>query len=451
MNIKLKTFLIIIATLILTIMFLVLIEIYRLYQVTTDLAVIEHERYEMTLKADELRQSSDDLTRMARTYVITKDVKFKNIYYKILAIRNGKAQRPKFYEGIYWNLSKNNREKYHPLQDPKALDKEMSQLPYSSFEIEELKKAKDNSDELAKLEIQAFKNLSIDILYSPKYYMAKEKIMLPIDHFLSSLRKRTQKEIEQKNFLISQIYKEIFTLFFIAFITIIIVIYVTKRKILQPIEYLHSAILAFRENRTITKKKKFYKDEIGAMISEFFHMKTKISQDKEKLHKLATTDPLTQIYNRRAFFEIAQAFFSLSQRENHSLSILILDIDFFKKVNDTYGHIKGDQILKHLVETVHTTIRLRKSDIFARYGGEEFIIMLANTGLKDAQKVAQKINTVVNNTPFIEDNLSIKTTISIGCSSISKIDTELNDIINRSDEALYKAKENGRNRVEIKE
>jgi len=77
MNIKLKTFLIIIATLILTIMFLVLIEIYRLYQVTTDLAVIEHERYEMTLKADELRQSSDDLTRMARTYVITKDVKFK--------------------------------------------------------------------------------------------------------------------------------------------------------------------------------------------------------------------------------------------------------------------------------------------------------------------------------------------------------------------------------------
>ena len=77
--------------------------------------------------------------------------------------------------------------------------------------------------------------------------------------------------------------------------------------------------------------------------------------------------------------------------------------------------------------------------------------MLANTGLKDAQKVAQKINTVVNNTPFVEDNLSIKTTISIGCSSISKIDTELNDIINRSDEALYKAKENGRNRVEIKE
>ena len=197
--------------------------------------------------------------------------------------------------------------------------------------------------------------------------MAKEKIMLPIDHFLSSLRKRTQKEIKQKNFLISQIYKEIFTLFFIAFITIITVIYVTKRKILQPIEYLHSAILAFRENRTITKKKKFYKDEIGAMISEFFHMKTKISEDKEKLHKLATTDPLTQIYNRRAFFEIAQAFFSLSQRENHSLSILILDIDFFKKVNDTYGHIKGDQILKHLVETVHTTIRLRKSDIFARY------------------------------------------------------------------------------------
>jgi len=236
MNIKLKTFLTIIATLILTIMFLVLLKIYRLYQITNTLSIIEHQRYEMTSKADELRQSSDDLTRMARTYVITKEMKYKDAYFKILAIRNGKTQRPKFYEGVYWDLSLKLRKKHHPLQNPKSLEEEMSKLPYSKSEMEELKKAKQNSDILAKLEIQAFKDLSVDILYSPEYYQAKEKIMFPIDCFLSSLRERTQEEIKQKNLQIKQIYKEIFVLFFIAFIIILIVIYVTKRKILQPIE-----------------------------------------------------------------------------------------------------------------------------------------------------------------------------------------------------------------------
>ena len=457
MDIKLKTFFTIIGIAIFSIMFLVLYEIFRLYQVTTALAFTEKQRYEMTLKADELRQSSDDLTKMARAYVITHDPHFKEDYYKILKIRNGEEPRPKDYEGIYWDLSPKIRKIMHPLQKPSSLESQMQKLPYSDFELKKLKESKINSDKLALLEQDAFakseksKNLKLDtsiaLLHSKEYFQAKENIMLPIDVFLTAVRKRTRQKIVDAHHKIDTIYKEIALLFIINIIILLLAIYVLRKKILAPIEYLHQAILAFRNNEKEIPKQKFYKDEIGQMIEQFFEMKEKIDQDNEKLRQLATTDPLTKIYNRRAFFEIANSFFTLAKREEIELSILILDIDFFKKVNDTYGHVAGDRILQHLAQVVQET--LRKSDIFARYGGEEFIVLLPNTSLDAAQHVAQKIRQQVERTPCHIDDIDIFITISIGGSAYKKEDNSLNEIILRADKALYLAKENGRNRVEV--
>ena len=455
MNISLKTFFSIIAIAIFSIMFLVLYEIYRLYEVTSKLSVIESQRFEMTLKADELRQSSDDLTKMARSYTVTKDPKYKEAYFKVLNIRDGKVARPKNYEGIYWDLSPEVRERLHPPQKPSSLESQMRQLPYSPYEFKKLKESKINSDKLALIEQKAFqmqdkeqsiKSASIELLHSKRYNDAKEQIMLPIDQFLSSLQQRTHQEIIQTHKQIQKIYTEIAFLFTLSIIILLSVVYVLRKKILAPIEYLHNTILAFRNNEQNIKKEKFYKDEIGQMIEQFFQMKEKIDDDNEKLRQLATTDPLTQIYNRRAFFEIANSFFSLAKREKVELSIMILDIDFFKKINDTYGHLTGDKILQHLTKVVQTT--LRKSDIFARYGGEEFIILLPNTNLDAAQNVAQKIRLEIERTPSHIDGRDIFITISIGCSSLRQDDSSLNEIILRADKALYKAKENGRNRVE---
>ena len=456
MDIKLKTFFSIIGIAIFSIMFLVLYEIFRLYQVTTELSLIENQRYEMTLKADELRQSSDDLTKMARAYVITHDPHFKEDYYKILDIRDGKEPRPKNYEGIYWDLSPKVRKIMHPLQKRSSLESQMQKLPYSDFELQKLKESKINSDKLALLEQNAFekseksKNLKVDttvaLLHSKEYFQAKENIMLPIDAFLTSVRERTRQKIVDAHHKIEIIYKEITILFILSVIILLSVIYVLRKKILEPIEYLHQAILAFRNNEKDIPKQKFYKDEIGQMIEQFFQMKEKIDEDNEKLRQLATTDSLTKIYNRRAFFEIANSFFTLAKRENIELSILILDIDFFKKINDTYGHVTGDRVLQHLVQVVQET--LRKSDIFARYGGEEFIVLLPNTSLDAAQHVAQKIRQQVEKSPCHIDKTDIFITISIGCSAYKKDDNSLNEIILRADKALYIAKENGRNRVE---
>ena len=173
-------------------------------------------------------------------------------------------------------------------------------------------------------------------------------------------------------------------------------------------------------------------------------MKAQRDQDFEDLRKLATTDPLTKAKNRRAFFDLSEKFFKLAKRKDLPLSVMILDIDFFKKVNDTYGHLVGDEILKFLVKQVDMI--LRDSDILARYGGEEFIILLPDTDINGALKTAQKIRKTIEMTPY-KGEVEVPFKVSLGVAQLGK-QKILKDLIKNADDALYRAKEYGRNRVE---
>ena len=138
-----------------------------------------------------------------------------------------------------------------------------------------------------------------------------------------------------------------------------------------------------------------------------------------------------------------------SKRYGHPLSLMILDIDHFKKVNDTYGHPVGDLVLR---ETSKTLVKLvRRSDIVARYGGEEFAIILPETGLASARVLAQRLRRGVEQQTIQYDDKLISVTISIGLVSSDMNDAEImrESFIFKSDHALYKAKSNGRNRVEV--
>lgn len=161
--------------------------------------------------------------------------------------------------------------------------------------------------------------------------------------------------------------------------------------------------------------------------------------------ELANTDPLTGISNRRFFFDIATKLIKISSRTKTSLSILMIDIDFFKTINDTYGHLVGDDVLKYL--TRHIENSLRESDIFARFGGEEFVVLLPETDLEEGLIVAEKIRLLFSENIYIENKVSIPFTVSIGVSQY-KNEPLLEKVIQRADEALYKAKNNGRNKVE---
>ncbi|MGA1845772.1 diguanylate cyclase [Deferribacter abyssi] len=159
---------------------------------------------------------------------------------------------------------------------------------------------------------------------------------------------------------------------------------------------------------------------------------------------LATTDDLTKIYNRRFFWEVARKEETRVKRYGSVYSIIMLDIDDFKKINDTYGHGVGDYVLKKLAETIKYS--LRNSDTLARFGGEEFIVLLPETDKDKAFLVSEKIRNKVEKIVF--DDIDEKITVSLGVASRDEVNS-LDEVIKLADNRLYKAKETGKNKVVI--
>jgi len=155
---------------------------------------------------------------------------------------------------------------------------------------------------------------------------------------------------------------------------------------------------------------------------------------------------LTGLYNRRYFTDTATEELAYCNKSEHPFSILMLDIDHFKNVNDTYGHAVGDAVLKIFASRMKETVR--HGTITARYGGEEFIAALPSTNLANAAKTAERILESINKNPFkITDDLSIPITVSIGVAANKNSTQTLSSIIENADTALYTAKSEGRNRV----
>lgn len=239
----------------------------------------------------------------------------------------------------------------------------------------------------------------------------------------------------------------IYTIMIVAAISFLFTFIEVRRKILNPIYEMNNVISQFQEGAQNIKEIPSNDDEIGVMVKEFFIMKKMLDDDYAALEKLATTDPMTGILNRRSFFDISEKLLKLSLRNKSTFSIVLLDIDFFKKVNDTYGHLAGDEIIKYLVKMVKK--EMRESDVFSRFGGEEFIILLPETDEKGASILAEKLRKNMDDNPYVaSDLISIPVTVSIGISEL-KEQKLLRDIIYRADQALYEAKEAGRNIVKI--
>ena len=167
----------------------------------------------------------------------------------------------------------------------------------------------------------------------------------------------------------------------------------------------------------------------------------------EELKKESIYDFLTKCYNKKEIELLLDRFLKESIRYDTPLSVMMLDIDFFKKVNDTYGHLAGDFVLKEVAKIIKNSIR--QSDACGRFGGEEFLIILPNTKLNGAMKLAERIRKNIKNHKFIFNNIPISITVSIGITSASKKDT-IFSLIERADEALYEAKKRGRDRVEYR-
>jgi len=301
MNISINNFFRIIGLTIFVLLLSIVVTSYSLKETSYELNNLNTDKQNMSKYAHLLRKSSDELSKYARLYAVTANEEYKDIYYIILEIRRGDRQRPLGYENIYWDIFEPERSKRHPLGPKVSLNSILNKLPLDKYEMNILKEAEENSEELVNLEVEAFnamvglykdknnkyslydkkdQNRAIDILHSQEYLKAKEKIMLPIDDFLVYSKKRTATKINKLKETISSHVSLLFYLSILFIAVFITILYMISKKILRPISFLTELMHSFKNNRELTPNKKiFYDDEIGYMGEQFYAMKDNIVRD----------------------------------------------------------------------------------------------------------------------------------------------------------------------------
>jgi two-component system, cell cycle response regulator len=185
--------------------------------------------------------------------------------------------------------------------------------------------------------------------------------------------------------------------------------------------------------------------KVGPSILKFLSGADAEAKYHEEIYRMTIVDGLTQIHNKRALFEALEKELMRARRYERDLSLLMFDIDFFKRINDQYGHLAGDHVLRELARIVQE--RIRREEVFARYGGEEFVILLPETPLPGAAALAESLRARVANHGFVFQGERIPVTVSIGTALMGENDKVAADLIQRADEKLYEAKRGGRNRV----
>jgi len=185
--------------------------------------------------------------------------------------------------------------------------------------------------------------------------------------------------------------------------------------------------------------------KVGGAIFKFLSGGNIETLYHEEIYQLTIVDGLTQINNKRYLTEFLEREIGRCHRYNRDLSLIMIDLDHFKNVNDTHGHIAGDFVLRELTQRIKQ--RIRKEECFARYGGEEFTIVIPESGPDNARRFAEKLRKIVADHPFVFEGKEIQVTISLGVADMSPEMTDPAQFINAADAKLYEAKKAGRNQV----
>jgi diguanylate cyclase (GGDEF)-like protein len=184
---------------------------------------------------------------------------------------------------------------------------------------------------------------------------------------------------------------------------------------------------------------------VGRSILKFMTGENVEVHYHEEIYRLMTVDGLTQIFNRRYFNEALEREVNRSKRYERVLSLIAFDLDHFKSINDTYGHLMGDSVLRLVSSAVKP--RLRREDIFARTGGEEFAVLLPEIGMDGALITAEKVRAIVHAASLKHEQELIRVTVSLGVATLLPDEASPEALYERADERLYEAKQGGRNRV----
>jgi len=219
-----------------------------------------------------------------------------------------------------------------------------------------------------------------------------------------------------------------------------------KEAVISSLTFIQDAVREKREKDA--SRMTVVEERMGTLKETINRMKEEVSSAKQRAHELEKeilVDPLTGVYNRRAYDKQIKEELQRFIRYGRPFSVIILDVDHFKSVNDLYGHAVGDLCLKEIINRVQPM--MRESDFLARFGGEEFVVLLPETERKGAGEAAEKLRQCIEKTEFLHRGDKVAITISLGVAQITSDDPTSETLFARVDQALYRAKNEGRNRV----
>jgi diguanylate cyclase (GGDEF)-like protein len=222
---------------------------------------------------------------------------------------------------------------------------------------------------------------------------------------------------------------------------------IVASRIILPLQALTDGVLRVAGGDLEARVHVRRQDELGIVSTMFNEMVQRLKEGQVKLEQMATTDPLTGLANRKQIMTDLEIHLEQHHRYGSDFSLLMVDIDHFKRINDTHGHQTGDAVLVQMARIFRET--LRSLDSAGRYGGEEFLILLGQIDAEHAKQTAERIRSSVARHVFVIGDVSLQVTVSIGVGGLKEESDSSSEIIGRADRALYAAKAGGRNRVEV--
>jgi diguanylate cyclase (GGDEF)-like protein len=440
-------------------------------------------RQQSHLLADELRQSSDDLTRMVRTYVVTGNPIHKQHYQEILDIRDGRKPRPAAYPYVYWDLVLADDRRPPPAGPTVPLLELMRQAGFTEEEFASLADAKANSDALTRTEFAAMKLIesagqpaqasratAIGMLHDAAYHQAKASIMRPIGDFHRLADQRTLAAVQDAKAHATRMR----VIFILLGLLLVSLLWRARRNLHAilggSVDDLYSRIAELgsgkfsraipvakgRENSVLgwLSRTQINLDRIDTQrrqAEEVAAERTKALNESvrqlqlaaERAEYLAFHDGLTTLPNRVLFSKLLGQSINQARRYNRQLAVLFLDLDRFKHINDTLGHTAGDQLLQEVAARLKAG--LRDSDTVARLGGDEFVAVLPE--LQDEKyvaTVARKMLSAIGR-PFVLLGHDYRVTASVGISIYPQDGLDEETLTKNADTAMYQAKEEGKN------
>lgn len=435
------------------------ISLWMVFQKESLISSLENSRFELYAHINAEKKNSSDFSNLVNKYIILNDVDIEE-YLSVFIQFSTKQDLLKKRNSA---LSEYNYF-FKPTEESKIKEIQLflNSLGMSNKMFKIIFKLNEYEKEILFLEVQAinfYNGYTLDdkgiysekilngkakaksVLHSYKYQILKDELNASVDNVLDSVELLMQESIQKQK-------QEQQILYYVALIVLICLallliagIFYSHNYLIRSLELLKSWTKEVKKGTYTFKNDSLQKDEISLLMESFNSMAQTIKNNIYKLEQLSLTDALTKLYNRRALNKILEDEYNKFERYNIPCSIVILDIDNFKKVNDSYGHDVGDTVLKDFSRILNHNIR--KTDTVGRWGGEEFLIICPNTNKENVKILANSLRKKIEDFPF---TLVGGKTASFGVAQFHK-DKTLDEILIQADEALYEAKAAGRNCV----